>query len=78
MAKIDPKKVERNLMKRIRAMTEQEYANWLEQGIELMKTMPSGADIWFLEKQRKEWKIDAYMREIHGEIPPEWREHNKS
>jgi hypothetical protein len=59
-------------------MTPAEYNRWLAEGREITKTMLSASDIYFLQKRRKEQKIDAIMRAIHSDGLETWRKHNKS
>jgi hypothetical protein len=48
-----------------KTMTNQEYLEWLEEALELVKTLPLASDMWYLKQQRKEAREIAWIRSVH-------------
>lgn len=74
-------RITEGLMKKIRSMNDREYNEWLMDGIDLTKKMLKLSDLYFIEKQRKEAKLDAYFHAIHcggGCQCESSKKHNKS
>lgn len=48
-----------------KTMTDHEYLEWLEESLEIVKTMPLLSDMLYLKQQRKEAREIAWIRSVH-------------